>query len=94
MKEKRTLLLCGTAVILVLGTGACASADVGAGRTESEAPAKTEESFTDIDDDRVSLNSGPRESEVRVPEASGTITYGNDLAVLDASNTGNGYVMI
>ena len=53
MKEKRTLLLCGTAVILVLGTGACASADVGAGRTESEAPAKTEESFTDIDDDRV-----------------------------------------
>ncbi len=94
MKEKRTLLLCGTAVILVLGTGACASADVGAGRTESEAPAKTEESFTDIDDDRVSLNSGPRESQVRVPEASGTITYGNDLAVVDASNTGNGYVMI
>lgn len=94
MKKKRTLLLGGAAVILVLGTGACASADAGAGRTESEAPAKTEESFTDIDDDRVSLNSGPREIQVRVPEASGTITYGNDLAVVDASNTGNGYVMI
>ncbi|MDE6168718.1 MAG: transglutaminase domain-containing protein, partial [Acetatifactor sp.] len=42
----------------------------------------------------VSLDSEPRESQVRVPTASGTVTYDNDIVSVDASNVGNGYVMI
>lgn len=40
--------------------------------------------------------SGPRETrqEFLLPEASGTITHGNTLASIDASNTAEGYVMI
>lgn len=94
MKKRRTLFLSGAAVILVLGTGACAAEDSGAGQAESESPVKTQELLSDIDDGMVSLNSGPRESQVRVPTASGTVTYGNDLVSVDASNTGNGYVMV
>ena len=38
----------------------------------------------------------PRDSSVQVlqTEASGEVTYGNDLVVLDASHTADGYVMI
>ena len=38
----------------------------------------------------------PRDPSVQVlqTEASGEVTYGNDLVVLDASHTADGYVMI
>lgn len=31
---------------------------------------------------------------VRIPSADGTVTYGNDLAVIDASHTEDGYLMV
>ncbi len=94
MKKRWTLFFSGAAVLLILGTGACAAEDSGAGQAESESPVRTQELLTDIDDSMVSLDSEPRESQVRVPTASGTVTYDNDIVSVDASNVGNGYVMI
>ncbi len=94
MRKKRwTFLLSVAAVILVLGTGGCATADPGASQAESESPEETKE-LLDIDDDMVSLDSSPGKSLVRVPEASGTVTYGNDTVSVDASNIQKGYVMV
>ncbi|GEM_PF-5096624 len=47
-----------------------------------------------IEDQLVPLYSKPAGSYVRTPIASGTVTYGNNLAKLDASNTAEGYIML
>lgn len=47
-----------------------------------------------IDDEPVPLYAKPSGSNVRVPTASGTVTYGNGRATIDASNISQGYVMI
>lgn len=99
-KKKWTLLLCSMAVVLILGAGGCGGpASAGDSRqtepkTESESSYKPEESLTDIDDNMVCLNSSPQKTQVRVPEASGTVTYSNDMVSVDASNVRNGYVMV
>ncbi len=100
-KRKRILLLCAAAA-LVLGTAACGAADPGAGQgtepvesqAESDSPAGTKEVLAEIDDNMVSLNSGPQKNLVRIPTASGDVTYGNDTVSVDASNVKNGYVMV
>lgn len=103
MRKKRWMLtLSCAAIILVLGTEACGASAPNASQmdseikseTETESPYETKESLTDIKDDAVSLNSSPQKGLVRVPTASGTTTYGNDLVTLDVSNVQNGYVMI
>lgn len=45
---------------------------------------------------KASGNEGQRltHSTFLVPEASGTVTYGNDILSIDASNTSEGYIMI
>ena len=101
MKRKRWIPLLSAAAALTLGTGACAAAP-GAGQVkepvesqmESESPPGTEKVLTNIDDNRVSLDSKPQKNLVRVPKASGTVTYGNDAVSVDASNVRNGYVMV
>ncbi|MCI9362163.1 MAG: transglutaminase domain-containing protein [Hungatella sp.] len=103
MRKKRwTLLLSAMAAILILGTGACAKTAPDAGqiekgmelKTESESRNETKEPLADIDDNMVCLNSSPQKTQVRVPVASGTVTYGNDMVSVDASNVRNGYVMV
>lgn len=99
-KKRRTLLLSAMAAVWILGTGGCAKTAPDAGQidkrmeTESESRSETKDSLTDIDDNRVCLNSGPQKTQVRVPVASGIVTYGNDMVSVDASNVRNGYVMV
>ena len=47
-----------------------------------------------IDDGAVPLYSKPQGSLVRVPTASGSVTFDNGKVAVDASNTHNGYVMV
>lgn len=54
----------------------------------------TGQSLVFIDDGAVPLYSKPQGSLVRVPTASGSVTYGNSTVAVDASNVQNGYVMI
>ena len=100
MKKKRwVLFLGGTAAVLTLGTGACTGSNTQPSSAEETViQAVTEEvpveSLVAIDDDIVPLYSKPQGSLVRVPTASGTVTYGNGPVSVDASNVQNGYVMI
>ena len=52
------------------------------------------ETLAVIEDEAVPLYQKPAGSGVRTPVASGSVTYGNGRATIDASNTSNGYVMI
>lgn len=52
------------------------------------------ETLAVIEDEVVPLYQKPAGSDVRTPVASGSVTYGNGRATIDASNTSNGYVMI
>lgn len=52
------------------------------------------ETLAVIEDEAVPLYQKPAGSDVRTPVASGTVTYGNGRATIDASNISNGYVMI
>ena len=102
MRKKRWLLLFGAVTVLTLGTGACAASAPDAGQAkepvesqvQSDSTAETKEILAKIDDNMVSLDSGPQKNLVRVPTASGTVTYGNDMVSVDASNVENGYVMV
>lgn len=50
---------------------------------------------TDIQDEAVALAEGPAAlPELLLPEASGTLTKSTDRAVIDYSNTADGYVMV
>ncbi len=63
--------------------------------TEQAASAgETEELLAVIDDEMVPLYSKPQGSLVRIPTASGTVTYGNGTVSVDASNAQSGYVMV
>lgn len=52
------------------------------------------ETLAVIENEAVPLYQKPAGSDVRTPVASGSVTYGNGRATIDASNTSNGYVMI
>ena len=52
------------------------------------------ETLAVIEDEAVPPYQKPAGSDVRTPVASGSVTYGNGRATIDASNTSNGYVMI
>ena len=52
------------------------------------------ETLAVIEDEAVPLYQKPAGSDVRTPVASGSVTYGNGRATIDASKTSNGYVMI
>ena len=52
------------------------------------------ETVVTIKDEAVPLYSKPATSSVKVPQASGTVTYNNNSVLLDASNTSHGYVMV
>ena len=74
------------------------SAEMEAAETAAEAAAETGdasgEELTEIGEGEGPLYSKPETSHVRVPAASGTKTYGNGRATVDASNINQGYVMV
>ena len=76
-------------------TAFLAAACVAAGGISSPAAlAQSGKAAVEIDDAQVPLYSKPAGSYVRTPIASGTVTYENNLALLDASNMGEGYIML
>ncbi len=87
MKKGYWLALPCAALIAVLAPGICRE---GAQNMMIQA----ETGVTVIEDEPVPLYSKPAGSHVRTAQASGTVVYGNGRATIDASNTGEGYVMI
>ena len=87
MKRKQWIAFPCAVVIAAMASGICLAGAQGAG-------AQAEAGLTVIEDEAVSLYSKPAGSHVRTPQASGTVVYGNGRATIDASNTGEGYVMI
>lgn len=47
-----------------------------------------------IEETRIPLYAKPENGHVRMPQASGTVTYGNGRVMVDASNISQGYVMV
>lgn len=107
--KKKAILIPITALALVAGSTGCSAGTVagtGAAPAYESAPAETSaaqlaaQSLADaaqpvvIEDQAVPLYSKPAGSYVRTPIASGTVTYENNLALLDASNMGEGYIML
>ncbi|HIX16149.1 MAG TPA: transglutaminase-like domain-containing protein [Candidatus Hungatella pullicola] len=68
------------------------------GSVESEEPLASDSGDTQeqviIEESQVPLYTRPQGSNVRVPQASGTVVYSNSTVTVDASNTSNGYVMV
>ena len=76
-------------------TAFLAAACVAAGGISSPAAlAQAGKAAVEIDDAQVPLYSKPAGSYVRTPIASGTTTYKNEKATLDASNVSEGYIMV
>ena len=103
--KKKAILIPITALALAAGSTGCSAGTVagtGAAPAYESAPAETSaaQSLADaaqpvvIEDQAVPLYSKPAGSYVRTPIASGTVTYENNLALLDASNMGEGYIML
>ena len=107
--KKKAILIPITALALAAGSTGCSAGTApgtGAAAESSAAPSPAESPFADpqpladaaqpivIEDQAVPLYSKPAGSYVRTPIASGTVTYENNLALLDASNMGEGYIML
>lgn len=90
MKMKRWMILPCAAVTAVLLLGGCA----GGVQEEGVSETTSETVLTVIEDEMVPLYAKPAGSNVRTPQASGTVVYSNGKATIDASNANQGYVMI
>lgn len=90
MKTKRWMILPCAAVTAALLLGGCA----GAVQAEGVSETTSETVLTVIEDEMVPLYAKPAGSNVRTPQASGTVVYSNGKATIDASNANQGYVMI
>ncbi len=77
----------GLSLVIGLGTGY-------AHQTQADSRVITVGEMTVIEDSAVPLYAKPATSQVRTPQASGTVTYGNGRVSIDASNTSQGYVMV
>lgn len=75
-------------------TAALTAACVAAASVPASAAYAGSRETVKIDDTKVPLYSKPAGSHVRTPIASGTVTYKNDKATLDASNVSEGYIMV
>lgn len=108
-RRKWTVSLGAVVMAAALSAGGCSSAvsqPVSQQRAAAEvretpraeaAPAvnpETEGQLAVIEDSAVPLYSKPQGSLVRIPTASGAVTYANGPVTVDASNTQNGYVMV
>lgn len=90
LRPFRILLSAGLAVLMAVHSGSFF-----AGATSVSAPMSAFNSLVTIADSPVALASQPNESAtIRMPKASGKVVYSDKSAVIDASNTSQGYVMI
>ena len=76
-------LLC---CVLLFATG-CTSSDTGSGSNK-------EATVAGESDTQSAQGTRDATSQVLTAQASGDVTYGNDLVALDASHTSDGYVML
>lgn len=84
------LALGGTA----LAAGGCAAKHAADFGSEAAAVQTQAQSLAVIEDEGVPLYAKPAGSHVRIPQASGSVVYGNSRATIDASNASQGYVMV
>ena len=92
MKKNGTAMAAVCAVILFSFSGFVSGSKIAsADSTNGSIEWKT---VVSIEDEAVPLYSKPSGSKVRTPQATGAVTFGNDTALIDASNTGHGYVMV
>lgn len=97
--RKRRISVSAAAILTAAALYGCAGSSVpetsgAAVETSAVADTDTQEPLAVIEDEAVPLYQKPSGSDVRTPVASGTVTYGNGRATIDASNTSKGYVMI
>lgn len=74
------------AAVLTSGLLACSDGSV--------TPAESSLAAVTIEENEVPLYDKPMLSNVRIPQAGGTVVYNNNKVELDASNSGQGYIMI
>ena len=89
--KKRNISAGFLAVVFAAGLMACSS--VGSEAVQSSA-AETTAALVVIEDNQIPLYEKPASSNVRQPRASGSVVYNNSKVLLDASNSGQGYVML
>lgn len=85
----RVLLAAG----LVLLSSACAEGVV-SGRNGQAPACAGQQPMVTIEETAAPLAQLPETQQVRMPEASGKVVYSGKSAVIDASNTSQGYVMV
>lgn len=85
----RVLLAAG----LVLLSSACAE-DVVSSRNGQAPACAGQQPMVTIEETAAPLAQLPETQQVRMPEASGKVVYSGKSAVIDASNTSQGYVMV
>jgi transglutaminase-like putative cysteine protease len=92
MKKNGTAMAAACAVILFSFSGFVSGSNIAvADSTKGSIEWKT---VVTIEDEAVPLYSKPSGSSVKIPQAPGTVTYGNGSALIDASNASHGYVMV
>ncbi|MEY8356325.1 transglutaminase-like domain-containing protein [Lachnospiraceae bacterium 54-53] len=92
MKRNGAVMGAACAAILIsLGGWAADHRIADAGSSRESIEWKT---VVSIEDEGVPLYSRPEGSNVKTPQAPGTVTFNSNSVIVDASNTGHGYVMI
>ncbi len=92
IKKNGTAMVAACAAILFTISGFISAGDIAAADIiEESIEWKT---VVSIGDEAVPLYSKPSGSKVKIPQAPGTVTYGNGTALVDASNASHGYVMV
>jgi len=92
INKNGTVMAAACAAILFSFGGFVSGSNIAAAdSTEESIEWKT---VVSIEDEAVPLYSKPSGSNVRTPQAPGTVTYGNGTALVDASNSSHGYVMV
>jgi len=90
-------------ILTIILCAACGLGDIipghvtqSSGSTSSSAPTEDSDSslVVDVPDNEIPLNRTPALPMVLMPEASGVLTEENDKAIIDFSNTSDGYVMV
>ena len=96
-RMKRLFLPLLAAALLLSGCGQTAAETAPAEEQETQEeiyPEVTPLEEVDLEDEAVALAGEPAVSTLLLPEASGTLVQSNGKAVIDYSNTADGYVMV
>jgi len=91
--RKKGMAAAAVCAALLFSLNGCAPANRIASADQT-AEATEWKTVVTIKDEAVPLYSKPAGNSVKVPQASGTVTYNSNSVLLDASNTSHGYVMV